>query len=264
MKISNSRLKADGFTEAEIRQIEDYCNAARQAGRFNFAVVTVRPKDAEYMCCQSHAEILGQLRPGCVLGDPGAQQVHGKECPCCGPNTQRGPSDPAIQEHWSAFEQKLLALGGTRVVWLREDFLTELLSRGRPFNLPVELFGMPSNRCHANAAFLWGKDIEGTRLVFGYGLFQDGLWRQHSWCVKNGVLLETNVPMNKYFGIEFSQTASAKAWFDDFLPAQFPELGLAAYGYAIRQYPKVVALLCKYDKQNRRRRRNSFRDLFGK
>jgi hypothetical protein len=265
MKISKLRLTADGFSTAEIAQIEAYCDAAQQAGRFNFAVVTVRPKDAEYLCCVSHGEILGQLRPGCVLGDPGAQQVHGQECPCCGPNAQRGPSDPAIQKQWSTFEQKLLGIGGTRVVWRgAEDSLTELLSGGRLFNLPVELLGMPLQICHANAAFLWSEDITGTRLVSGYGLYPDGLWRQHSWCVKCGVLLETNVPMSQYFGIELSKKASAESWFGNFLAARFPALGEAAFKYAKRHYPQVMALLHKYAKQEKRRRRNSFRDLFGK
>jgi hypothetical protein len=124
---------------------------------------------------------------------------------------------------------------------------------------------MPVNKCHENAAKVWGKDVKGTQLIHGYALLpEDGFWRQHSWAVKDGKLLETNTPMyEQYFGIELNKEQSARSWVADVLLQNYPQWGPEAQRFA-RLYPKVMALISKLRKQELRRKRRSLRVLFSK
>jgi hypothetical protein len=264
MQLCTEILKADGFNDTEIRQIEDYCNAAEHAGTVNRQGAVVWLNDAERFVIRTIAEIMDQLRPGCWLDRHAEDETSPDECPCCGEHAKCLPEDEATREQWSAFEQKLLAVGGTRVVWRgAEDDLDQLLARGRLFEQPVKFLNMPVNRCHENAAIVWGKDVENTQLVYGYALYADGLWRQHSWCVQDGTLLETNVAAEKYFGIVLSQKAALKSWVCNFA-AQRYRIGSPAMQRCMRDFPQVVALTRKLEKQHRKRRRHSLRALFNK
>jgi hypothetical protein len=57
-----------------------------------------------------------------------------------------------------------------------------------------------ARECHQNSAALVRQD---PTLVchYGYALSDDGMWREHSWCVKpDGGIIETTVERVAYFG----------------------------------------------------------------
>ncbi len=65
--------------------------------------------------------------------------------------------------------------------------------------------GAPSS-CHSNSCYLFEANQEKDIYVAtGYALSEDGLWRQHSWCVlkkaRSVQMIETTVPRVAYFGI---------------------------------------------------------------
>ena len=125
--------------------------------------------------------------------------------------------DAAHQQLRDQLEQKLLSLGGKRVIWRAvEPDLPELLERGQLFAEPVKLRRGRQGGCHENAAKLWAKDVHRTRLLTGYGLSDDGLWRQHSWVVQKGVLLETTRKRTLYFGIALDPEPALKFWFENY------------------------------------------------
>ena len=127
-----------------------------------------------------------------------------------GPLSPHPQQDRAIKETVPAplvpLEQKLLAQGGTRLVYRLEPDLEPLLRRGEVFDELVELVPGELHTCHANAARLWQENREALALVTGYALSEDGLWRQHSWVMRKQPtaeqcrLIETTVKRVKYFG----------------------------------------------------------------
>lgn len=82
-------------------------------------------------------------------------------------------------------EKKLLEYGGARMVPLIPEPHLGILLSGR-----MELFrndlwkrvnlNMPSSECHINTATLY-QYFFGSRIIVGYALYNDGLWRQHTW-----------------------------------------------------------------------------------
>ena len=103
-------------------------------------------------------------------------------------------------------EQKLLTLGGQRMVYRHEPDLASLLSRGEAFDGPAELIPGESRQCHSNVAQLWHENKKTFAIVTGYALSKDGLWRQHSWLLRKKPeigqyrVLETTIRREKYFG----------------------------------------------------------------
>lgn len=62
---------------------------------------------------------------------------------------------------------------------------------------------MKRSACHENIARLWTAKHRGLVGVgTGYGLSDDGLWRQHSWGIRSEGILETTEMRTTYFGIE--------------------------------------------------------------
>ena len=256
-------LKAHGFTEEEIRQVEEHCNAAEQSEQTNGTRAAVLLNGACRWSSAAMAEILDSLRPG-IWVNRLKEGEHAEECPCCGENQKRLPEDEPTREAWSELEQKLLSMGGRRVVWVgKEDSLEELLTRGHSFEQAMTFLAMPLESCHENAAVTWGKDVENTKLIYGYGLCRDGLWRHHGWAVKNGTLLETNLPMDRYFGIELSQQQSLESWMGNFLFYHYPIPG-PALDRCLRMYPQVKELLLKAAKKEKRKKRKSLRAVFNR
>lgn len=256
-------LRADGFTEEQIRQVQQHCEAAEAASDFPRMGTGIKLNGAVRWCHQPLAEILDQLRPGVWVKKP-VEGKHQPECPCCGENAKRAPDDEPTRILWDQLVQKLLVHGGCRVAWTGfEDFLEELLSRGHLFERPASFLAMPLNVCHANAAILWARDVENTRQMYGYALHEDDLWRRHGWCMKGGQLLETNIPVRKYFGIELSQAQSLDFWFSEFLCPRYPKPGPAAIR-CLNMHPQVKALFIKTEKQRKAKRRRSIRALFAK
>ena len=104
--------------------------------------------------------------------------------------------------------EKLLSIGGDFVViWMGEPDLDKLLSRGRLFENKVILHEMQPNNCHANIARLWDRNKR-IKIVTGWALSDDGLWRQHSWGLKIPRLIETTEKRIKYFGVILNEMES--------------------------------------------------------
>lgn len=115
------------------------------------------------------------------------------------------PVPPALRRSWAKFTKRLLAIGGQRVVWQGlEPHLTELLERGKLFDQPVKRKPMRDRRCHQNAAELWAKDVKKVTIVTGYGWSDDGIWRPHSWILKNNHIYETTIKRDRYYGFELT------------------------------------------------------------
>lgn len=85
----------------------------------------------------------------------------------------------------------------------KDEDLEKLLARGRTWTSEdVEFHEMEPNECHRNAALL-GQATR-MKIVTGYALAPDGLWRMHSWALNpyNKNVIETcPVDFVKYFGV---------------------------------------------------------------
>jgi len=102
---------------------------------------------------------------------------------------------------FAKLEQRLLSMGGEMVVPRREPDQDKILSWGWLWsgdNVRVD-GGTPCN-CHGNVAELWRSNPERYRIMTGWSLSDDGLWRQHSWIIDGDTLIETTIPREKYFG----------------------------------------------------------------
>lgn len=66
------------------------------------------------------------------------------------------------------------------------------------------------SRCHTNASRLWFTD-DSCAIQTGFALSgDDGLWRQHSWILKDSHLIETTVKMVAYFGYKWNEEESLR------------------------------------------------------
>jgi len=100
---------------------------------------------------------------------------------------------------------KLLELGGLEIVPKFESDLSKILERGKEWNGSIETEIMRISRCHQNAGELWSLNPKKNKLVTGWALSKDGLWRQHSWVIINDKIIETTEIRIKYFGFELNQ-----------------------------------------------------------
>jgi hypothetical protein len=96
----------------------------------------------------------------------------------------------------------LLNIGGEEVVfYFPEPFLVTLLEFGEKFfRGDARLVVGRDNLCHNNSKYLSMK-YNTYKLYHGYALSDDGLWRQHSWCLtKTGNVIETTDIREIYYG----------------------------------------------------------------
>jgi hypothetical protein len=96
-------------------------------------------------------------------------------------------------------ESKLLALGPGRVVPMPELHMAELLMRGAAVTGNVRVRHGEPNRCHYNAAVLWLRDPR-AEIWTGYA-YSGGVWRQHSWNVRDGEIIDMHDDAEKRFGV---------------------------------------------------------------
>lgn len=99
---------------------------------------------------------------------------------------------------------KILAFGGEEVCmpYIEEDYTSIMKRSVFLYGDNAELKkGLPS-QCHYNSSCLWDSDRDNLVLMTGYALTDDGMWRQHSWCVykESGKIIETTEPRIGYFG----------------------------------------------------------------
>jgi hypothetical protein len=62
--LNHALLKKDGWTDAEIDQIQKYVDEQTAAGTFNHAVELVELNGMPRAVCRTVAQILDKLRPG--------------------------------------------------------------------------------------------------------------------------------------------------------------------------------------------------------
>jgi len=110
--------------------------------------------------------------------------------------------DPAYTAQWEHLEKKLLRYGGDLVVpmFTPNPNIEILLSRGHKFEYPVQMIEGRASECHGNTAALWQEGII-AGIATGYGLSDDGLWREHTWGILGRSIVETTVPRDIYFGV---------------------------------------------------------------
>src|SRR5208283_4534753 len=157
---------------------------------------------------------------------------------------RREPHDPETKRLRSQLQKKLLEFGGERVVWLQnEPYLGQLVEKGTLFREPVRRKRGRRNDCHLNAAKHWGKDVQHTAIVSGYGL-DEGLWLQHSWVLTRGKIYETTTRREKYFGIVLDPIQALTFWYASCLVVEYPDPASAA-GW-MEKYPGPAQLLKEF------------------
>ena len=142
---------------------------------------------------------------------------------------QRWLEGCADQPRLQVLVDQLLELGGWFCVFREppEPHLDQLLARGRVFT-PARLLRRPgrSSGCHGNAAAEWLK-CDDLRIVTGYALSDDGLWRQHSWgLLTDDRVVETTVARLRYFGAILTDPAAAEFVLANFVvPREGEDMG---------------------------------------
>src|SRR5579859_3463389 len=119
-------------------------------------------------------------------------------------------------------EEKLLSIGGERVVAMPEPHLDILLERGRVFS-PAgskKIRGI-QHKCHQNVALHYARHhIAGCRsceIVSGYAL-HDGVWIQHSWAWDGARVIETTFVPDTYFGVVLTPQEAQIFIFSNVMP----------------------------------------------
>ena len=86
MEIEAERLKYDGFSDEEIRQVQASCAAAKAAGRFSRFGTVVHLNGDPRWCYRTVAAILNRIRPGWWSD---------------GPADERPAADKRIEVYWT-------------------------------------------------------------------------------------------------------------------------------------------------------------------
>lgn len=116
--------------------------------------------------------------------------------------TDQDAERPGYAESFSELATFLLSIGGNLVVppMYPDGMVRRLLVDGLPFaDVPLALEPGEPNDCHGNVVRLWRAGQ--ARIATGYALSDDGLWREHSWGVRDGTVVETTEPRQSYWGV---------------------------------------------------------------
>jgi hypothetical protein len=124
------------------------------------------------------------------------------------------------QPEFAALVDRLLAIAGVRVVppGVPDPHLEQLLGQGQLWEGLAKLVPGTPGRCHENAARLYQRNPARFRVVTGYALSADGLWRQHSWGYDTASrsrrrIMETTERRLRYYGVLLSAAeAGAFVW----------------------------------------------------
>lgn len=100
--------------------------------------------------------------------------------------------------------KKLLSMGGEEIVPRYEGDLDEIMRRGKMIRKNVRFIDGSPGSCHSNVAILYQRG--GIKIVTGWALSDDGLWRQHTWGIDNNGIIETTEVRDKYFGFILNDT----------------------------------------------------------
>jgi hypothetical protein len=117
-----------------------------------------------------------------------------------------------VQPAFARLVDKLLALEGVKVVPPPrvESDLDALLARGCEWEASSRLVRGEPSQCHRNVAVLYMRNPQRFRIVTGYALSDDGLWRQHSWIhdtsrLRSRQTIETTERRIRYFGVALNE-----------------------------------------------------------
>lgn len=119
-----------------------------------------------------------------------------------------------INERWlpnnlpatgKTIQQGLLSFGGSQaLIHSVDDDLPKILSRGQLWGPTSQMMKGRQSQCHENSALLWESNQDKLFLATGYALSDDGIWREHSWCIlpkpRSIKVIETTEPRELYFG----------------------------------------------------------------
>lgn len=105
---------------------------------------------------------------------------------------------------------RLLEVGGKAVAARYEEDAEKLLERGVEMS-PKGLRMMVGDRsaCHANAARLHETNPKQVKIVTGYALSSDQVWRQHTWGLWGKRVVETTEKRTAYFGFVLTPEETA-------------------------------------------------------
>ena len=118
----------------------------------------------------------------------------------------------ALDEGLQRLRARLLAFGGNQVCLAYfEPDLKKIMERGQLWygDIAIKKAGK-RNQCHLNSALYWLEQHEKQNLAIatGYALSEDGLWRQHSWCVRHSKsalrIIESTCKRIAYYGFVLS------------------------------------------------------------
>jgi hypothetical protein len=133
------------------------------------------------------------------------------------------PADEREQKRFNANRRlinKILTFGGHEVCMPTiEDDLVDLMTRGvLVYGKKAQMMKGLASQCHSNSAALWEKNSDSLVIMTGYGLSNDGMWRQHSWCAHSvdGRIVETTEKRIAYFGFVMSNDEAEKFASDNF------------------------------------------------
>jgi hypothetical protein len=116
--------------------------------------------------------------------------------------TKRLKEAPAI---FRRLNRKLVKVGG-RILLVHpgsDNKVAEMVFHyGESLQTVLKKKKMTPNECHHNTAKLW-KAGKLDAICLGYGLSDDGLWREHYWGIKDDRIVETTVSRIRYFSVIF-------------------------------------------------------------
>lgn len=119
-------------------------------------------------------------------------------------------------------KKKLLSLGGESVCLpVYEEDIVNILSRGQIwYGDKTDLMKGEPCHCHSNSCNLWENNKDKTRIVTGYALTPDGMWRQHSWLIhrrpRQNRVVETTVKRILYYGFVMTQEECEKFCYENY------------------------------------------------
>ena len=119
-----------------------------------------------------------------------------------------------LHDKESALARALLGFGGASALNRSSDrAAAEIVARGQLWPaLDARLMPGAQSRCHDNACLLWAARQDALVMATGYCLDDDGLWRQHSWCVDvsgpRPAIVETTSKRLLYFGMALTAEES--------------------------------------------------------
>lgn len=128
------------------------------------------------------------------------------------------PTIPLLKK----LQEGLVNNGGEMVCFppIEED-IEKLLSRGQFWTAKDCKFSKGrQSACHENSSLLWEANQEKLFLATGYALSNDGLWRQHSWCIQNTKegnpkVIETTEPRELYYGFVMTLSETEDFGYDN-------------------------------------------------